>query len=121
MRFSKGNWQWQENVTPHLAARLLTYRREPGVLTLQVADQASPHSRLEAVVLKIKVTSPLPNVLRVQAVHFTRTERGDVKFPLDYAREAPDTHSGRDGERSDLYQRPDPPAGHKNDAVPDVL
>ena len=92
MRFSKGNWQWQENVTAHLAARLLTYSQEPGALTLQVADQASPHSRLEAVALKIKITSPLPDVLRVQAVHFTRTSRGDVKFPLDYARQAPNTH-----------------------------
>ena len=91
MRFSKGNWQWQENVTPHLAVRLLNYKSEPGALTLQVADQASPSSRLEAVVLKMRISSPLPDVIRVQAVHFTPSAQGEVKFPLDYTLQAPGT------------------------------
>ncbi len=89
MRFANGNWLWQENVTPHLAARLLTHRYEDGTLTLHVADQASPSSRLEAVVLKITISSPLPGVLRVQAVHFSRTSQGKVVFPLDYDSKAP--------------------------------
>ena len=91
MRFTNGNWLWREGVTPHLAARLLKYTYEPGALTLHVADQASPHSRLEAVVLKIRVTSPLPGVLRVQATHFARTGRGKVVFPLNYDLQADGT------------------------------
>ena len=91
MRFSKGNWQWQENVTPHLAVRPLNYKSEPGALTLQVADQASPSSRLEAVVLKMRISSPLPDVIRVQTVHFTPSAQGEVKFPLDYTLQAPGT------------------------------
>jgi len=84
MKFTFGAWQMAPGVTATPVKRVFDYRIAKDTLWIAGLDR---HGRLgadlfEGLVLVVKVTSPLPDVLRVQVTHHKPRQVGTTKFAL---------------------------------------
>jgi alpha-D-xyloside xylohydrolase len=84
MKFTHGAWQLARGVTATPIKRLYDYRIEDGTLWIAALDRHGNEGsdRFEGLVLQVRVTSPLPDVLRVQVTHHHREL---LKFPIEPA------------------------------------
>src|SRR5436190_2572382 len=91
MKFRDGAWLWQKGVTPACMKRVSEFGIDGDALDLACVDrQGADHAdRFEGVVLAMRVTSPMPDCLRVQIKHHSPQKRGVTKFDLDYSLTAP--------------------------------
>jgi alpha-D-xyloside xylohydrolase len=71
MKFSDGAWLWAKNVQPHLVRRVYDSRLEEGALWMALLDRkgTTGGDRFEGVVLQMRITTPMPDVIRVQVFH----------------------------------------------------
>jgi len=90
MKFRKGAWLWEEGVTPACMKRVTESRVEGDALWLAAVDNLERKSvdKFEGTVLQLRVTSPMPDVIRVQVRHHWPAERGVTNFDLDYGLQA---------------------------------
>ena len=91
MRFRNGAWLWYDGVTPACMKRVTEFGVDGDALDLACVDRAgADHAdRFEGVVLAMRITSPMPDCLRVQIRHYHPAEIGATKFDLDYSLAAP--------------------------------
>ncbi|MGB7159513.1 MAG: alpha-xylosidase, partial [Tepidisphaeraceae bacterium] len=86
MKFRDGAWLWRDGVHPACLKRVTEWRIDGDALIVCGVDRGEEHAvdRFEGVVLQLRVTSPMPNVIRVQAHHHAPAQRGITSFDLDY-------------------------------------
>ncbi|HWB54741.1 MAG TPA: alpha-xylosidase [Tepidisphaeraceae bacterium] len=91
MKFSDGAWLWAKGVTPACMRRVCLHRIEADSLWLAAIDRAGMEhmDRVEGVALEMRISSPMPDCLRVQIRHHHPAEIGVRKFDLDYSLAAP--------------------------------
>lgn len=85
MKFTDGYWLTREGVTPHYAAEAVSAEAGPNELRLLVATQRIRHrgDTLQGPVIDFTLSSPMPDVLRVRAVHFSGGDVDAGGFPLE--------------------------------------
>ena len=91
MKFRFGAWLWENGVTPACVRRVFEHRIDGSTLHLSAVDRAGTEAmdRCEGTVLQLRVTSPMPDVIRVQVWHHQPTQRGVTNFDLKYDLQAP--------------------------------
>lgn len=86
MKFTKGVWLMREGVTPHYALHVHDYEYGTHTLTLYAPARAWVSSRggtLDNPLLMVRLSSPLPNVIRVQVAHHLGTPLRPPHFALE--------------------------------------
>jgi alpha-D-xyloside xylohydrolase len=93
VKFSHGAWLWKNDVTPHCVRRINEYRVQKNRFIACAVDRVgnSGVDRFEGVVLELCVSSPMPDVIRVQTKHHHVTRKGNSAFDLDYGLAADST------------------------------
>jgi len=73
MKFTDGNWMHQPGVKAHYAAEAYEVRREADALTILAPCHPIRHrgDTLSGPVLTVRLSSPMPDVVRVRVDHFT--------------------------------------------------
>jgi alpha-D-xyloside xylohydrolase len=96
VKFSNGAWLWADNVTPHCMQRLDGHEIADAGNTLlccAVDRRGNDGSdRFEGTVLQLRVSSPMPDCVRVQVRHHHPTApngRESSRFDLDYELKSP--------------------------------
>jgi alpha-D-xyloside xylohydrolase len=87
VKFSHGAWLPAEGVTPHFAKRVHEHAITDGQLSFTTVDRTGNDGvdRFEGVVLQLCITSPMPDVIRVQIRHHLPIRPGVAGFDLDYS------------------------------------
>src|SRR5688572_6613675 len=87
MKFRNGAWLWERGVTPAVMKRAIEHRIDGDAVVVSGVDRGEQHSvdKFEGTVLELRVTSPMPDVIRVQVRHHRPTQKGVTAFDLDYA------------------------------------
>jgi alpha-D-xyloside xylohydrolase len=90
MKFSHGAWLWEANVTPSCVRRVYEYQIESDAISLAALDRVgtSGVDRFEGVVLQLRISSPLPDVIRVQVKHHSAGAHDSVVPELSYESKA---------------------------------
>lgn len=85
MKFSDGAWLWRSDVEPACVRNVIEHHVRDDVLELSVLDRLGREGvdRFEGVVLRVRVSSPMPDVIRVQVRHFEPHPSANFKFDLD--------------------------------------
>jgi alpha-D-xyloside xylohydrolase len=90
MKFTDGAWLVAKGVTPQPMRRVSEHRVERGphgpVLTALAVDRVGTDGidRVEGTVLHLRLSSPMPDVVRVQARRHWPVDRPGTSFDLDY-------------------------------------
>jgi alpha-D-xyloside xylohydrolase len=71
MKFSHGIWRMRDGVTPYWVARVARHYVERGELVLRCVHKAEPKNNLNNYGFTVRVSSPLPGVVRVRTSHLT--------------------------------------------------
>lgn len=85
MKFTKGVWMMREGVTPHYALHVHDYEYDAHSLTLYCPAGRAVNNRaatLDNPLITVRLSSPLPNVLRVQVSHHRGTPVRPPHFEL---------------------------------------
>ncbi|MBN9500996.1 MAG: alpha-xylosidase [Armatimonadetes bacterium] len=84
MKFSDGNWMMQPGVRAHYPAEIYEVEESPGRLRLIAPTRHIGHrgDTLEGPILTLDITSPAPDVIRVQTTHFEGGPDCGPHFPL---------------------------------------
>ncbi len=92
MKFTNGAWLPAKGVSAHAVRRVTEYAIDGAKLTLWCVDRAGSGGadRFHGTVLRIEITSPMSDVVRVRMVHDEPSQRGATRFDLDYSMGAPD-------------------------------
>lgn len=71
MKFTDGYWQMLPGVTPHYPVQVHETEVEPGALVVYAATRRLTHrgETLNSALLTVRLSSPMPNVIRVQLYH----------------------------------------------------
>ncbi len=87
MKFSHGVWKWAEGITPLCMRRVTEYRVDRDALWVAAVDRdgLGPADKFEGLVLQLRITSPMPDVIRVHIVNHWPDELRAVKAELDYS------------------------------------
>jgi alpha-D-xyloside xylohydrolase len=90
MKFSHGAWRTEEGVTASWLRRVNEYRIDGDTLVVCGLDRSGSKGadRFEGKVVEISITSPMPDVIRVKAVHHRPRIAGVTAFDLDYSLKA---------------------------------
>lgn len=72
MKFTNGYWQMRPGLTPHFAHQVYDVKVEAGALTVYAPTNrvANRGNTLDGPVMTVRYTSPMANVIRVEACHF---------------------------------------------------
>ncbi len=87
MKFENGHWQLLPDTQAVFPATVVDVKMESNALVVQAYSQKI-HGRgdtLGGAVIEVRFTSPLPNVIRVQAAHFKGRVSAEPAFDLDYS------------------------------------
>ena len=86
MRFRNGAWLWHKGVTPACMKRVTEFGVDGDALDIACVDrEGTEHAdRFEGVVLVMRITSPMPDCVRVQIRHHQPSAVGATRFDLDY-------------------------------------
>ena len=92
MKFRRGAWLWNEGVSSNIVQRVAEHRVEGDSLWLALVDRmGTEHAdRFEGAVVQMRISSPLPDVIRVQTWHHDSQEPGVTRFDLDYTLQSPE-------------------------------
>jgi len=84
MKFSNGNWLMQPGVTAYSCEQIRQVRRSPDgkSLYLYAVSYRKDERGLDGPSLEILISSPLPDQIRIQTVHFKGDRRKYPKFQL---------------------------------------
>jgi alpha-D-xyloside xylohydrolase len=87
MKFSQGAWRWAEGVSPAVMRRVHHHRVEGGTLFLCLVDRHGTQGvdTFEGTILELRISSPMPDAIRVHTRHHHPAEVGHHRFDLDYA------------------------------------
>jgi len=88
MKFSHGAWLLAEGVTAHFAKRITQFAVEQRkAITLATVDRTGTQGvdSFEGTVLELRISSPMPDVIRVQIRHHAPKRIGVNGFDLEYA------------------------------------
>src|SRR5438477_10550037 len=87
MRFSKGLWQMLEDVEPTYPVRVHEVERSSDALVVLAADRADGGrgSYVGGSSLTIRLSSPMPDVIRVTVTHFAGGKPRRPEFVLEKA------------------------------------
>ena len=90
MKFTDGYWNIRPGVTPHYAAQVNDVVAEPDALTIYAPEKRIQQrgDTLNIALLTVRYSSPMPNVIRVQAYHH---KGGGERQPAFAITENPDT------------------------------
>ena len=90
MKFRHGAWLWRPDVTPSVAKRLYRYAIEQNMVRLWTLDHTGTEgaNRFEGTILELRISSPMPDVLRVRVHHHRPAEVIPSGFDLDYRAES---------------------------------
>lgn len=84
MKFTDGAWLIPPGVTPALAKRVIEHQHDGAALSLVVTDRA-PGNRVDGSALQVRISSPMADVIRVQARHHWPADSPAAGFDLDYS------------------------------------
>src|SRR5688572_3582639 len=100
MKFRNGAWLWEEGVRAACLKRVIEHRIEGDVLHVVGVDREQQHSvdKFEGTVLQLRISSPMPDVIRVQTRHHAPIERGVTSFDVDYSLAAPQVRIEEQGD-----------------------
>lgn len=84
MKFTDGNWLLQPGVQAHYPAEAYDVSEESGTLTVDAPCRKIRHrgDTLQGPVLTVRLSSPLPDVIRVRIEHFSGTRDAGPRVPL---------------------------------------
>ena len=87
MKFTDGAWLVAKGVTAFPMRRAFEHGIDSGVLTVGAVDRPGGDGvdRVEGTVLQLRLSSPMPDVIRVQARRHWPADRPGTAFDLDYA------------------------------------
>src|SRR5271163_458241 len=87
MKFTHGAWLVAKGMAPAIIRRVCECRVDENSAWLAAVDRSGTEGvdRFEGVVLDVRVTSPMPGVIRVQITHQADARRRPAGFDLDYA------------------------------------
>ncbi len=102
MKFEYGHWQLLPGVQAIYPASVVEVKIEADALVVQAYSQTirGRGDFLGGSVIEVRFTSPLANVIRVQATHFKGSVQPFPNFDLDYALANPAVEIGRDESRA---------------------
>ena len=85
MKFNKGQWVLKPSVTAYNCEQIRDYRLSSDgcALTLFALPHRNTGPCLDSTALELKVTSPQPDMIRVQAVHFKGDRKKYAKFQIE--------------------------------------
>lgn len=85
MKFRRGAWLWEDGVIPSIARRLYSYEIHDDALLVTTLDRNGKfgEDRFEGTVLQLRITAPMPDVIRVQANHHSPAQKGVTAFDID--------------------------------------
>lgn len=87
MKFRNGAWHWFDNVDAHIMRQVQEYRIAGSTLYVAAADREG-RGNFEGHVLELRITSPMAEVIRVEATHHSPRSAGVRGFDLDYSLQA---------------------------------
>jgi alpha-D-xyloside xylohydrolase len=92
VKFTHGAWLVAPGVTPVPVRRVHEYHIEDGVLWLAGAEREGKEgaNRFEGAIIQMRITSPMPDVIRVQIKHHETANPNPRGFDLNYDLAAPD-------------------------------
>src|SRR5687768_10878135 len=89
MKFSHGVWIMREGVSAIYPERVAEHRSAAGILELTCLNRG-PEERLNAYALSVRLSSPMPDVIRIQVSHRQGAKRRGPSFVLnDHANALP--------------------------------
>lgn len=85
MKFSDGNWMMLPGVRAHYATEVYEADEKDGGLDLLVPTRKIRHrgDTLEGPVLTVRISSPMPDVVRIQSGHFLGSREPKPSFELE--------------------------------------
>lgn len=85
MKFSDGNWMMLPGVRAHYAAEVYEAEIKDGALDLLTPTRKIRHrgDTLEGPVLTVRISSPMPDVVRIQSGHFLGSREPKPSFELE--------------------------------------
>jgi alpha-D-xyloside xylohydrolase len=98
MKFSDGIWRMRDGVQPYWAARVARHYVERGELVLRCVHKSDPTHNLNNYGMTVRLSSPMPGVVRVRVSHLTGRKRRGPTFEVPPDRE--DGVSVREDEKS---------------------
>lgn len=90
MKFSNGAWLWAEGIAPTLAQRIQEYSFDGETLTVHLLDRMGREGadKFEGTLFELRLSSPLPDVIRVRVKRHSPRVIGPIGFELDYSLKA---------------------------------
>lgn len=82
MKFSHGVWRMREGVKPYWAARVARHVAQHGELELRCVHKLDPKNNLNNYGMTVRLSSPLPGVLRLRVTHLAGRKRPGPYFEL---------------------------------------
>ena len=118
MKFSKGFWKLQDDVSPTYPVRIheMEVSDDALVAYLSSSPAADRGNLLAGAVVSLRFTSPMPGVIRVQAQHFKGRRQARPDFDIDPSLKAVGTISERDEQAACFTSGP--LSVRLNDSVP---
>ncbi len=98
MKFDEGQWRLLPGTEAIYPATNAEVRVESDALVITGYDHVINHraNYIEGTIITARITSPMPEVIRVQLTHFKGRRPSQPAFDLDYARANPDVSTGQD-------------------------
>lgn len=84
MKFTDGYWLIRKGFQPHYASQVYDWRVESKEVQLDVTTRVIRHrgDTLQGPILDVRLSSPMPDVIRVQAEHFSGGHPKKPTYPL---------------------------------------
>jgi alpha-D-xyloside xylohydrolase len=103
MKFTAGYWHMRPGVTPHFPVHVHEVEVETDALTVYGATKRLAHrgDTLNLPLLTVRLSSPMPDVIRVQMVHHTGQRPREPAFAL-HSGPAPKVHISDDAQSASL-------------------
>lgn len=98
MKFTDGNWLLQPGIKANYPAEVFEAQAQNGELELYAPTRHIRHrgDTLEGPVLTVRVSSPMPDVLRVRISHFEGLHPRTPDFPIFESSDLPEIHLDED-------------------------
>jgi len=89
MKFTKGRWMYREGITASHIGQIRDVRKEGDRICLYSVPYVADVRRIGGPAIEIHLSSPQPNIIRVEAYHFLGSHRKMPNFELNDANVSP--------------------------------